>query len=94
MDEPLTNEHGFRYYDEKPEEYVLCKDIKEFLTLRPGTKVWKKDNIRIRHNTAYLIHNPCTEVYWCRELHKQTNLKTLNEYIKDGNIYILKNNES
>jgi len=90
MTEPIENEHGFRYYDEKPEEYVPAEDIKDFLTLKGTRKKWITENIMVKRGVQYLIHNPITGVYWYRETHKYTDIKILNDYVKDRNVYILK----
>ena len=90
MQEPLVNEHGFEYYDEKPEEFIRCEDIKDFLTLIGTKKKWLKENITVKRGMKYLVHNPFTGVYWCEETHKYTNIKTLNGYVKDQNVYTLK----
>lgn len=90
MNEPEVNEHGFKYYDQKPEEFIRCEDIKDFLTLKGNRKKWLEENIMVRRGVKFLIHNPCTGVYWYRETHKYTNIKRLNLYVKDKNVYILK----
>ena len=93
MEEPLANEHGFKYYDFKPEEFVRCTKIKDFLRLKGTTRLWKKENIEVKRGMKYLIQNPITKVYWYRETHKHTNVKKLNEYIRDENVYITKKDE-
>jgi len=90
MKEPLENEHGFKYYDKKPEEFVRCTDIKDFLKLKGKFRAWRKENIEIKRGVPYLIHNPYTGVWWYRETHKHTNIRSLNLYFKDENVYILK----
>ena len=90
MNEPLQNEHGFKYYDEKPQEFVRCTDIKDFLKLKGKARIWKKENIEVKRGMKYLIQNPVTRVYWYRETHKHTNVQQLNMYIKDLNVYIIK----
>jgi len=90
MKEPITNEHGFKYYDTKPEEFILCEDIKDFLTLKGQFRTWKKENITIKRGMKYLILNPVTLVYWYRETHKHTNISNINDYVKDKNVFILK----
>ena len=44
----------------------------------------------VKRGVQYLILNPMTGVYWFRETHKYTNIKILNNYVKDKNVYILK----
>ncbi len=36
--------------------------------------------------------HPLTGVYWYRETHKYTNIKLLNLYVKDKNVYLIKQN--
>jgi len=90
MDEPKINEHGFEYYDSLPEGYERVTDIKEFLRLKKGYRVWRKDNIERHAGMKYLINNPYTEVWWCKKTTKFTDLQQLNRYIRDKNVYILK----
>ena len=90
MEEPLTHEHGFKYYDFKPEEFVRCGNIKDFLKLKGTTRLWKKENIEVKRGMKYLVQNPVTHVYWYRETHKHTDVRQLNMYIRDENVYILK----
>ena len=92
MTEPETDDNGFKYYDQKPEEFTLCEDIKDFLTLKGRTKKWLKENIVVARGVKHLIHNPLTGVYWYRETHKYTNIKLLNLYVKDKNVYLIKQN--
>lgn len=94
MHEPLINEHGFKYYNKKPPEYVQAESIKDFLQLWHLARTWKKENIRRHIGLKYLIHNPYVDVYWYRELHELTNLKRLQTYINDKNVYFLKEIES
>jgi len=90
MEEPITNEHGFKYYDHLPEGYTKVADIREFLRLRKQARVWKKENIERIPGIEYLVCNPYTEAYWCRKTSLETNLPELNRYIKDKNVYIKK----
>jgi len=90
MEGPLTNEHGFRYYDFKPEEFVRCTEIKDFLKLKGTTRLWRKENIEVKRGVKYLIQNPITKVYWYRETHRYTDVRQLNLYVKDENVYIIK----
>ena len=92
MIEPEITEYGFKYYDQKPEEFTLCEDIKDFLTLIGRKKKWLKENITVSRGVKHLIHNPLTGVYWYRETHKYTNIKLLNLYVKDKNVYLIKQN--
>jgi hypothetical protein len=80
-------EGHIKYYDELPDETILCKDIREFFRVKPGRTVWKKENIEPITDMYFLIYSPVSDRYYLRQTHELTNFKKLIKYITDKNLY-------
>jgi len=92
-----TSNNGFKYLIElsKVAGVVKVRDIlgTELLQLKRGKKKWTGNNVEIRDGLPLLIYSPSSNRYWYRILQADHDLNVLRRYIKDGNLFILFNDE-
>ena len=67
---------------EIPEGYYICPTIEKLYTLKKGKRSWKPDNITLDCSKKVYLHSHTTESYYELQLHKQTPVHILKNYIK------------
>ena len=72
---------------------VNCVLGVELMRFVPGRRTWKSVNIELRASLHLLIYSPSSNRYWHRILQADHDLNVLRRYIKDGNLFILFNDE-
>ena len=72
---------------------VNCVLGVELMRFVPGRRTWKSVNIELRASLPLLIYSPSSNRYWYRILQADHDLNVLRRYIKDGNLFILFNDE-
>jgi hypothetical protein len=84
----LKKTEGYYYYEELPENTILCSSIRDFFRIKKGRKKWKKENVEAIPEVDFLIYSPTAGRYFLRKTHECTNYRKLIGYIKDKNLYL------
>ena len=92
---PFKETYNLQFLTDKPETGVQVKELTgvELLALKAGKRKWTIGNLELREGLPLLIFSPCSQKYWYRILRTDHDINLYTKYIKDGNLYILFNDE-
>jgi len=91
----FKEQNGYNYLVDLPVAAVKVNCVLgvELMRFVPGRRTWKSVNIELRASLHLLIYSPSSNRYWHRILRADHDLNVLRRYIKDGNLFILFNDE-
>ena len=80
-----TDEYGFRYYDQLPENAKLIKTVWHFITINPD--LWEYYSLNI--GMEYLVQSQDKTKYYICKINEFTKDKDLIHYINSAQIFLL-----
>lgn len=78
---------------ELPENAVKVTSGVEFYRLVKGKRSIKKDNVEVGNDIKYCVKSGDKQVYYIRYTKPSFELRTLREFIKEGRVYLLMEDE-
>jgi len=92
----IHNEGNCQYLTKLPGEAAIkVRSVTgvELMQLKQNKKKWSIGNIEPRDSLPLLLFSPSSNRYWMRTLGADHDINSYRRYIKDGNLYILFNDE-
>lgn len=80
-----TDEYGFKYYDQLPDNAKLIKTVWPFVTIKP--EVWEHYELNI--GMEYLVQSQDKTKYYICKINQFTKDKDVIRYINSEQIFLL-----